>query len=486
MAPPPPHPGRSGNLTESLVFALLLTIITMRMYQGGHLASLSTKERGHRSAMYRRYTRGGAPGEAAAARGARRGRGNRTRAHSPDELIKAVRDLELAHGVGIGRGNVALAVRRVGTLKGPRNQTYADGQDGAGAYAAQTSTSAPLDASQLDEALGEEDEATAALRKKKERDREERIRERKSEELQKKQSAKESDVFLGDLKVNGNELGASWDLLDHLKVVDEATPLVTHKRQFVYFNETLQRTMLRHYLEYTDANSSYIYHFPRDLFDLLPLDEPQFAYDSCAIVGNSGVVLLNENGEEIDAHDAIIRVNVAPVRGFEAFVGRRTTFDIVNAHNVKELLMGIRKWRTDSTDSHLVMFETASHFSRYRLCYPVLRKLAHANPLLLNPAFSNIAHRTWVQLKFLLESERNSMYNRKPMSGFFAAFFAMQVCKQTTLYGFDAYTSRRRNYRYHYFDNVQGFTDVHSFDLAMEVFRLIEKHDRGRLLRIQT
>ena len=130
--------------------------------------------------------------------------------------------------------------------------------------------------------------------------------------------------------------------------------------------------------------------------------------------------------------------------------------------------------------------KTASHFSRYRLCYPVLRKLAHANPLLLNPAFSNIAHRTWVQLKFLLESERNSMYNRKPMSGFFAAFFAMQVCKQTTLYGFDAYTSRRRNYRYHYFDNVQGFTDVHSFDLAMEVFRLIEKHDRGRLLRIQT
>lgn len=127
------------------------------------------------------------------------------------------------------------------------------------------------------------------------------------------------------------------------------------------------------------------------------------------------------------------------------------------------------------------MFETASHHSRYKLCTGVLRRLAYANPLLLNPAFSNIAHKTWVQLKFLLESERNSNYNRKPMSGFFAAFFAMQICEKTNLYGFDAYTSRRRNYRYHYFDNVQGFTDVHSFDLALEVFRLIERHNPDML-----
>ena len=37
--------------------------------------------------------------------------------------------------------------------------------------------------------------------------------------------------------------------------------------------------------------------------------------------------------------------------------------------------------------------------------------------------------------------------------------FALQVCKHVNLYGFDAYTSRKRSYRYHYFDNVAGFTD---------------------------
>lgn len=54
------------------------------------------------------------------------------------------------------------------------------------------------------------------------------------------------------------------------------------------------------------------------------------------------------------------------------------------------------------------------------------------------------------------------------MSGFFAVFFALNVCDKVDLYGFDAYTSKKRSYRYHYFDNVQGFTDVHSFDLALE------------------
>ena len=398
------------------------------------------------------------------------------------EMQQAVHELELAHGVGIGRGDPAQAAQRLSALHGKNTTTYTTASAAAAAAAAAATEQEVVTAEKDAERMPEEelDEKALALRKKKERDREERQRERLSEELQRRQGRSE-DVYWGDMKVNTNELGASWDLLKHLKVSGSETPLFTHKRQFVYYNETMERTMLRHYLEYLEGNETIIYHFPRDLFDLLPLEEPKFLFKKCAIVGNSGVVLLRENGEEIDKHDAIIRINVAPVEGFEAFVGRRTTFDIVNAHNVKELLTGVRRWRSDSSESKLVMFETASHHSRYKLCTGVLRRLAYANPLLLNPAFSNIAHKTWVQLKFLLESERNSNYNRKPMSGFFAAFFAMQICEKTNLYGFDAYTSRRRNYRYHYFDNVQGFTDVHSFDLALEVFRLIERHNPDML-----
>ena len=52
------------------------------------------------------------------------------------------------------------------------------------------------------------------------------------------------------------------------------------------------------------------------------------------------------------------------------------------------------------------------------------------------------------------------------------------------MYGFDSYTNGEHGYRYHYFDEVEGFTDVHSFDLAREVFRIMSKNTEGRVPRL--
>jgi hypothetical protein len=52
----------------------------------------------------------------------------------------------------------------------------------------------------------------------------------------------------------------------------------------------------------------------------------RFVYKSCAVVGNSGVLLQSLYGNEIDSHEAVFRMNQAVVRGFEPHVGRRTTF----------------------------------------------------------------------------------------------------------------------------------------------------------------
>eukprot|EP00899_Mesostigma_viride_P016726 jgi/Mesvir1/25054/Mv11898-RA.1 len=278
------------------------------------------------------------------------------------------------------------------------------------------------------------------------------------------------------------ENGASWDVLDNVKRMTEHTPLVTHKRQFITHNATLGHDVVRHWLSYWDGNNTLIYNFPKGLFELLPLNEPRFHFESCAVVGNSGVLLLKQNGQDIDSHDAVIRLNMAPVRGYEQYVGRRTTFNVVNSHNIKSLIAGKLRWRVTpgNEGSHLVVFETSGRPTRYHLCQPLLRHVPQAKPLLLNPVFANRAHRLWVQVKYLLEQEGHGekKYNRKPMSGYFATIFSLQVCDRVDLYGFDAYTSKRRSYRYHYFDDVQGFTGVHSFDLAMEVFKLLsQKYD---------
>ena len=137
------------------------------------------------------------------------------------------------------------------------------------------------------------------------------------------------------------------------------------------------------------------------------------------------------------------------------------TFD-VRTRTTSEILQGVRRWRPANEAKRLVLFETASHFARYHLCQPLLKKYGAENAILLNPLFSNRAHSLWIKLKDLLEKTKKSQYNRKPMSGFFAVLYALQMCETVDLYGFDAYTSRKKSYRYHYFDNVQGFTDVHS------------------------
>eukprot|EP00854_Cymbomonas_tetramitiformis_P002932 gene2932-3746_t len=58
-------------------------------------------------------------------------------------------------------------------------------------------------------------------------------------------------------------------------------------------------------------------------------------YRTCAVVGNSGQLLRAEAGAEIDQHDAVFRINYAPTAGFEAHVGNRTTFDIINQQHAK-------------------------------------------------------------------------------------------------------------------------------------------------------
>jgi len=237
-------------------------------------------------------------------------------------------------------------------------------------------------------------------------------------------------------------------------------------------------------------------------------------HKSCALVGNSGVMKGSKMGREIDAHDAVVRINYAPTNGFEGDVGSKTTYDLLNKENCMKLAKGEHHFRSPKSTAFL--FESHSRIIRSQVYIKLLGrapvKSGEQAVLVLQPALITASRAIYLMIKGEVEDEINSVrlawgstgqlnltkmhslspyvanavkragamrpgdkkfhFNNKPMSGMAALFLCIQMCNKITMYGFNAFLDKRKQ-RYHYFDEREGMTDVHSFDLAMEVFRRI-------------
>lgn len=221
-------------------------------------------------------------------------------------------------------------------------------------------------------------------------------------------------------------------------------------------------------------------------------------HDTCAVVGNSGVLLQSERGAEIDAHRAVIRINYAPTAGLEHHVGSRTTYDLVNKENAGKLTKGVHRWRPGG--SELLLFEANSVVARrdvYSRLFAAAAQAKSALPSTIQaksapPSSGDASARVAIrmlaptlvasarevyeairrevegeirarlaagdaaddQAKVMLEAKQASsvagaedaapetfQFHGKPMSGAVAVFFALQMCDKVDLYGFDAYTA---------------------------------------------
>ena len=197
-----------------------------------------------------------------------------------------------------------------------------------------------------------------------------------------------------------------------------------------------------------------------DHFQGLTAKEPQFT--SCAIVGNSGTLLENELGEEIDSKDMVIRFNSAPTEGYEQFVGTKTSFRILNRPDaVLEASSSEEVTISTVRDEHQMRVWT-------RLLLGKVRKGNNHNPeliktsLVFDPEFLCYCW-NWVGKK-----------GHKPSSGLVGIIMAMKTCTpgKIFLYGFESSNYFQETARPHYFDwerPAKGREKVHPFEHELKL-----------------
>ncbi|XP_069752733.1 beta-galactoside alpha-2,6-sialyltransferase 1-like [Narcine bancroftii] len=164
-------------------------------------------------------------------------------------------------------------------------------------------------------------------------------------------------------------------------------------------------------------------------------------FRTCAVVASAGSILQSKLGNEIDAHDAVLRFNGAPTTGYESDVGSRTTIRVVNSQIIstqKDKFHGDNLFKAgvlivwDPSPYSANLTEWYNHpdynffedFIKYREENPV-------QPFyIINPKMQ------WQLWNILQENTPEDIQRCPPSSGLMGILIMMTICDQIDVYEF--------------------------------------------------
>eukprot|EP00899_Mesostigma_viride_P018271 jgi/Mesvir1/26445/Mv16125-RA.1 len=169
------------------------------------------------------------------------------------------------------------------------------------------------------------------------------------------------------------------------------------------------------------------------------MDLPHLAdWSTCAVVGSSGNLKKKNLGPEIDAHTAVIRFNDAPTKGYEEYVGRKTTMRVQNveycgfSERKGEILVHYTLPKKDKCKKAM---ELAPHFLEYEMGY--FKQSKEEKPA-------------------GMPRSDPSGGEQKLSGGFMGIAMAMHLCGKIDIYGFS-------ESEIHYYDKNMEVGQAHDF-----------------------
>ncbi|CAB1338492.1 unnamed protein product [Coregonus sp. 'balchen'] len=178
----------------------------------------------------------------------------------------------------------------------------------------------------------------------------------------------------------------------------------------------------------------------------------------CVVVGSGGVLHGSNLGSHIDQYDVIIRMNNAPVSGFERDAGSRTTVRLMYPegaplssseyrHTSLVTLVVFKCLDLDWLTS-IITKQPLSWWSKLWFWRDVVENipLKPENIQILNP---EIMHKTGLALQRYTQQQRKLI----PTIGASAVVMALQLCDEVSLAGF-GYDLQHPSARLHYYERL--------------------------------
>ncbi|XP_062083073.1 beta-1,6-galactosyltransferase GALT29A [Humulus lupulus] len=219
---------------------------------------------------------------------------------------------------------------------------------------------------------------------------------------------------------------------------------------------------------------------PIDQHNGLVIKGSEVRYSSCAVVGNSGILLKSDYGKLIDNHEVVIRLNNARIESYETKVGSKTNMSFVNS-NILHLCA-----RRESCSCHpygenvpLIMYICQPlHFLDYTVC-----NSSHKAPLMVTDArFDVLCSRIvkYYSLKLFSDEKGKSLEEWAPAhdgaffhysSGMQAVVMALGICDKVSIFGF----GKSESAKHHYHTNQKAELHLHDYEAEYAFYRDLVK-----------
>ncbi|XP_013962373.1 CMP-N-acetylneuraminate-beta-galactosamide-alpha-2,3-sialyltransferase 2-like isoform X1 [Canis lupus baileyi] len=190
-----------------------------------------------------------------------------------------------------------------------------------------------------------------------------------------------------------------------------------------------------------------------------PLGYVESSCRTCAVVGNSRCLRGSGHGFRINQNDMVLRMNQAPVQGFEMDVGNTTTMRIMYPDMASTQNPGTKLLLLPLNSSGLKWFMEVLQEQSFRkpinpgfqiVQFPGGSNTSKDEVLVISLTFLQYIQDHWLRKR-----------HRFPSLGFVGLLYALHTCDQVSLFGFGTDQLMRWS---HYWDDKYRFeSNMHSF-----------------------